>query len=248
VNAENSHSCFVKGSMRLAAKLLPPCFCFVLAQAVNAASIDVTQPGNGVPPIVVVSGTLANEDTNIFKFKTTTLPAAAVIFNSDGGSLAAGIGIGEVIRMKGFVTLVVDGGRCASACAIAWLGGARRFMSKLSLVGFHSASVVRGNAATESGAANAVLGAYLNSIGLSPAAIWYVTEASPQSMNWLTLESAAQHGIAVELIDASPTSAQSTPPTQPAQGYVTSSLEKRTSDLVAHMLSADEKSRRSVCR
>jgi len=52
----------------------------------------------------------------------------------------------------------------------------------------------------ESGPGNAVLGAYLDQIGLPEDAIVYITQASPSSMKWLSMEEAAQHGIDVELL------------------------------------------------
>jgi hypothetical protein len=53
----------------------------------------------------------------------------------------------------------------------------------------------------------AVLGAYLNSIGLSEAAVAYVTMAAPNSMTWLTLQEAARYGI-----DVRPLSTAALPP------------------------------------
>jgi hypothetical protein len=124
---------------------------------------------------------------------------------SDGGSLLAGIRIGEIIRLKGFVTVVANGARCASACATAWLGGVRRFMGEQVRIGFHAA--YRSDTTSESGMGNAVLGAYLNSIGLPETAVAYVTMAAPKSMTWLTLEEAAKYGI-----DVRPLSTAALPP------------------------------------
>jgi hypothetical protein len=81
---------------------------------------------------------------------------------SDGGSVLAGIEIGEAIRLKGFQTLVVE--RCASACALAWLGGTQRFMKAGAQIGFHAA--YDSDSRRESGVGNAMVGAYLNRIGL----------------------------------------------------------------------------------
>jgi hypothetical protein len=53
------------------------------------------------------------------------LSSAIVSFSSDGGSLIAGLQIGETIRLKNFSTLVPEGAHCASSCALAWLGGTR---------------------------------------------------------------------------------------------------------------------------
>jgi hypothetical protein len=77
-----------------------------------------------------------------------------------GGSLIAGLQIGETIRLKNFSTLVPEGAQCASSCALAWLGGTRRLMGSLAQVGFHAAYDGQTHQVTSSG--NALVGAYLN--------------------------------------------------------------------------------------
>jgi hypothetical protein len=64
-----------------------------------------------------------------------------VVFNSNAGNLLAGIEIGKTIRLKSFATAVLDGLRCASSCAFAWLGGSPRFMEQGARIGFHAAYI-----------------------------------------------------------------------------------------------------------
>src|SRR5260370_4739196 len=99
--------------------LLPPKLSF-------SATVAVLDP-EGVA-IVLVQGDFTDSDISEFQSKTGPLSKAIVLFESDGGSVVAGIQIGEIIRLKNFGTLVPNETRCASACAIAWLGGTRRFM------------------------------------------------------------------------------------------------------------------------
>jgi hypothetical protein len=61
---------------------------------------------------------------------TTTLFAA--------GNVSAGVGIGEIIHQRSFHTAVLNYGKCLSACAIAWLGGAKRYIGDRADVGFHT--------------------------------------------------------------------------------------------------------------
>jgi hypothetical protein len=72
--------------------------------------------------------------------------------------------------------------------------------------------VQKGGATTESGPGNAVLGAYLDQIGLTEDAIVYITQAAPNSMKWLNMEEAAQHGIDVALL---PSPSDAAPPSDP---------------------------------
>jgi hypothetical protein len=180
----------------------------LVPHAVEAANIELRQVDAATAPLVVVEGDLELGDIELFRSKVAPLTRATVAFHSDGGSLLAGIRIGMLIRVKNFTTIVPDAAQCASACAVAWLGGAHRFLGAGSKVGFHAAYVQKAGATTESGPGNAVLGAYLDQIGLSEDAIVYITQAAPNSMKWLNMEEAAQHGIEVALLppDAAPPS------------------------------------------
>jgi hypothetical protein len=87
-------------------------------------------------------------------------------------------------------------------------------------IGFHAAYVVVNGVPNESGAGNALVGAYLNRIGLSDSAIIYITRAHPTEMTWLTLEQAAKSGIDVAVLppmdDA--LAAKPPPPARPDRG------------------------------
>jgi hypothetical protein len=164
----------------------------------EAADIEVQRFDNG-SALVVVEGRFELSDVEAFRENVEALPAgrATVAFRSRGGRLLAGIRIGAVIRAKKFTTVVPDGASCASACALAWLGGVRRLVGQDSSVGFHAAFVYRPDGPTESGPGNAILGAYLNQLGLSEKAILYITQAAPTTMQWMSLQDAAENGIAV---------------------------------------------------
>jgi len=169
---------------------------FCALSSANGARIDVSRLDDG-SALVLLQGDIELDDIAQFWARAATLSKATIAFRSDGGSLLAGIRIGALIRERGFITLVPDDARCASACAIAWLGGLQRLMGNGSKVGFHAAYVLKGHKPVESGPGNAVLGAYLFQLGLSEASIVYITQADPSSLNWLSLEQAAQHGIDV---------------------------------------------------
>jgi hypothetical protein len=105
----------------------------------SAANIDVVTLGPNKPSLVTIRGTIDLADKELFLRKIGSLTSAIVAFDRDGGSLIAGIQIGETIRLKNFATLVPDSTRCASSCALAWLGGTRRFMGAQAQVSFHAA-------------------------------------------------------------------------------------------------------------
>jgi hypothetical protein len=147
--------------------------------------------------IVAIEGDLVSGDDVKFRAQVGRLTKAIVVFNSDGGNLLAGIQIGKTIRLKSFATAVLDGSRCASACAFAWLGGSLRFMERGAQIGFHAAYIDSAGRASESGVGNALLGSYLTQIGLSENAVVYITQAAPTELTWLNLRDAKQIGIEV---------------------------------------------------
>jgi hypothetical protein len=93
-------------------------------------------------------------------------------------------------------------------------------MGKGAQIGFHSASdattgVVRG-------AGDALIGAYLNKIGLPERAIIYLTSAAPSEIQWLTAEDAKKLGIDVDLFTL-PTNSAPAPAPEPFKEYPTAS-------------------------
>jgi hypothetical protein len=173
-----------------------------IGSAAHAATISVKPAANGEPALVTVYGNLQSNDGDQFRSKTSFLSKAIILFRSDGGSVIAGIQIGESIRLKGFATVVAGNAHCASACAIAWLGGTPRLMSAEARVGFHAA--YNSETGQETGVGNALVGAYLNKIGLPYSAVVYITQAAPNSMTWLSIADAKKQAIDVEPLGSSP--------------------------------------------
>lgn len=156
-------------------------------------------PGNGTTPTVVtVAGFISPEDGDEFVRRTGGLDFAVVVLDGPGGSVVAGLEIGTAIRNRGFFTGVKNGARCVSACAFAWLGGAKRYMGKSSLVGFHGAFVIRDGRALTSGAWNDLVKAYMDRLGFGGQTASILTREAPNSIRWLTRDSANRLGIPVE--------------------------------------------------
>lgn len=131
---------------------------------------------------------------------------ASVVLISPGGNVNAGLGIGAEIALRGFTTLVLEGEGCYSICAVIWASGARRYMAPEAKIGVHAAyrlEAQNGQApsASESGVANADIGAFLNEIGLSREAIRYFTTAGPDELKPITPEIARMLSIDVHIQD-----------------------------------------------
>jgi hypothetical protein len=170
----------------------------LFAVPASAARIEVERGGETAT--VTVRGTLESDDGQRFTDAVASVPKAIVMLNSNGGDLDSGLVIGRTIRRKSFTTAVPSGVRCASACALAWLGGTTRFMGNTARVGFHAAYVDGRSGPRESGVGNALVGAYLNGLGLAEKAIIYLTSTPPDDIQWLTMEDARKIGIAVAVL------------------------------------------------
>lgn len=172
---------------------------FVCVQigAAHGARFEVRHAVNG--SWIYVQGDFATDDGPRFeRILEATRDAAVVVLESNGGRLIGGLDVGTAIRKHQLPTLVEDGAICASACAAAWLGGTRRYIGASARVGFHS-SYTRDwrNIPTESRGGNALLGAYLNRMGVADRAVVFITEAAPTRISWLTMEDAKILGIDV---------------------------------------------------
>jgi hypothetical protein len=175
-----------------------------------AAQIEVrSAPEYG--NFITVDGVLRSDDGDRFTSLFLNSGASRVLFNSDGGSLMAAIEIGRAIRLRGNVaTYVAPTGVCASACALAWLAGSEKYMANNRQVGFHAAFIKENDRKIISANGNAVVGAYLNQIGLSIPAIFYLLKESPDDMLWLTFSVAdalqidVKRGSAVSILLGDP--------------------------------------------
>ncbi|MBI1202935.1 MAG: hypothetical protein GC182_10525 [Rhodopseudomonas sp.] len=173
----------------------------VIGGAARAATIEAVPLGKPGEGAIFIDGDIDYADREIFLSKISVFSSGVVILNSNGGNAFAGIEIGKTIRMRGFKTWVPSGSHCASACAIAWLGGTRRLMGNTARIGFHSVYKMEGGAPVETGAGNAMYGAYLGQLGLSDRAIYYLSNAAPTAMNWLTPAQAETFGIELAIFD-----------------------------------------------
>jgi hypothetical protein len=147
---------------------------------------------------MMVEGELKFRYEEVFTDNVLRLKDAVVVFDNEGGNLVAGIEIGQAIRLKGFNTLGLDDRLCASACALAWLGGKTRWAAPRAKIAVHAAWMFRSGTKQETGSGNALVGAYLNTLGLMDEAIIFITSAAPDEAEFLSFQKAEALGIAVK--------------------------------------------------
>ncbi len=184
-----------------------------LVQKSIGADIARHSTGNAEVDIIVIDGIITMEDQANFTTAATASNSAVVVLNSQGGATLSALEMGKTIRLKGFATAVPENALCASACALMWLAGSPRYIGEGAHIGFHASYIDRNGTLAESGVANALVGAYLNQLGLSQKAVAFVTSAPPQGMEWLDASKAQSIGVDVVWMEAS-----SRPPNQPSPG------------------------------
>lgn len=191
---------------------------FLLASSpLESAEIQKYVTTDGVT-IISVTGDIELQDDEKFTEITSDIHQGIVTLSSDGGALLPALTIGRTIRAKGLFTIVPDHSICASACAIIWLGGNERLVSSSAQIGFHAAYRQRFGITTESGSANALVGSYYASLGLSDEAIYYLTSSAPSDMFWIDAEKARSLGIEISIIP-SETPANDVPEKPSGLGY-----------------------------
>lgn len=163
--------------------------------AVHAADIDRIRIGDLGLDMITIKGSIVRGDGAVFFRVASDSHKAIVLLNSEGGVVVDALAIGREIRRRNFATSVAPKNLCASACALIWLAGARRYVEDGSAIGFHASYIEKDGVMLESGVANALVGAYVSRLGLSDRVVAYVTTAPPKGMLWLTRDDAARLGL-----------------------------------------------------
>jgi hypothetical protein len=185
-----------------------------------AATITVHAPDGEGRVFVDVVGKIDDGDFETFKQKTDQIypigashPKKLVIVTlmSYGGAIGPAMQIGEWVRKRGMLTFVPGDHTCASACALIWVAGWLRTVGDTPQIGFHAA--YDEDTGRESGAGNAVMGAYLRDLEFGYKAIHFMTRKGPTSVEWLTPELAKEVGVAWLMLQ--PPRAIPIPPQQP---------------------------------
>ena len=166
--------------------------CF-LGITATAATISVSQSQNDTTQIIM-SGEFVPEDLDRFVAASATARTAVVRFNSRGGHLQTGLLIGLTHTPKRLPTAVGPGSLCYSSCALAWLGGRTRLNDVSAKVGFHAAADAHHSYSPEG---SEMMRAYARSLGLGSLAAIFLTDAPPDEMRFLTVDSAKEIGVKV---------------------------------------------------
>jgi|GEM_PF-3410552 len=160
-----------------------------------SAQIRVDQMKSSDLVIIVVSGEIMKGDEDDFRRISLENERAVVLLDSPGGSLAPALSIGRIIRLMEYPTIVAKNQTCTSACALIWLAGTPRLLSPDGKVGFHASYFEEAGRLIETGVGNALVGHYLSQLNFSERAVVFSTQASPESITWLSEQTRGVSGI-----------------------------------------------------
>jgi hypothetical protein len=161
----------------------------------NAAEISLDRERG----IVYINGEFTLDDIERFRAIAVTMPNDGMVaLAGPGGVALTGLRIGEMIRAKRFTTIVAHDTYCASACAVAWLGGVRRAISIHGSIGFHG--VFDAKTRQQSVLGNALVASYLTRLGFSDQAVIYIISPGADEANWLNAADARAIGIDADAV------------------------------------------------
>jgi hypothetical protein len=119
----------ITGPLRVTMKLLIEALLLPAASMQSAVAMDFARVGD----VVMASGEIVHGDADRFItfIKQNNMIATddfdTIKLSSPGGNLFEGMALGEAIRRARFNAVVGRGTTCASACALAFLGGTARY-------------------------------------------------------------------------------------------------------------------------
>ncbi len=157
----------------------------------------ITPPGVRNVEMIEIRGDVVPGDLVRFLRALEGIQSASIFLSGDGGDIEEALSVSSEIRLRGFTTNVLPDMTCASACALIWLAGVRRYMSESSRIGFHAAYRIVDGKPVETGMGNADIGSFLTHLGLSRDAIRFISSAAPDEIRWLSLADARRLGIAI---------------------------------------------------
>jgi len=199
----------------------------VLSASLTATAATVQEHffGNAIEAgVIYIDGPFDQGLTESVKryIQSEGVEARRVLLNSPGGSLHEGMMLGEFIREQGYSTEVgrLSGtpddwdrelieGRCASACALAFLGGSERSPAAVPYLGFHQfhegnalyrgseflPSRIRAEGLSDAQQISGAIVAYMVFLGIDARLFQVSTEAGMNDLRYLTEEEAIEYRV-----------------------------------------------------
>ncbi|WP_246805936.1 MULTISPECIES: hypothetical protein [unclassified Ensifer] len=215
----------------------------LVALSVAGARADISlsriNSQNG-PPIILVEGTFAySDDPAALAREVAATGARLISFNSSGGNIVAAMAYGRMIRSLGLSTIQPRATECASACALAFVGGVAR-VADPGAIGVHQSSFAPDSTLSGHEAVAAVqqltaqIIAYLIEMGVDPALLQLSLSIPANDMRYLTSSEMAVYKITYGPAAVVPSvSVAENPAETPSDRETAKSLEGRALSVMA---------------
>ena len=188
--------------------------CFLLLMLFGASSQAearlsyTSQKTSGGAAFLVVSGSFELSD-NISDFYDAIRASGATVifFNSAGGNVVKAMELGRAIRLLKITTMQMRGDECASACSLAFLGGAQRYAQPGS-IGVHKSSFANTSGMTVEQAVSTVqqltanVMSYIGEMGVDPALLQLALQYDSDDIRYLSGSEMLKLRVALNLPNA----------------------------------------------
>jgi len=171
-------------------------------------------------PIILLKGSFAlSDDTQTLVREVSATGAKVITFDSEGGNVASAIAYGRVIRSLGLSTIQLRASQCASACALAFVGGVIRH-AEPGAIGVHQSSFSPNDSLDGHAAVAAVqeitaqIMTYLLEMGIDPRLLQLSLSVPPNDMRYLTAAEMEEYRVTSAAENATPdtlSAAEATP-------------------------------------
>lgn len=152
-------------------------------------------------PILLLKGDFTQGDSpDLLAKEVATSGAKVITFNSDGGNVVMAMAYGRMIRSLGLSTLQLRSSQCASACALAFVGGATR-QAEPGAIGVHQSSFspdteIEGRTAVAAvQALTAQIMTYLLEMDVDPKLLQLSLSVPSDDMRYLTASEMQNFGV-----------------------------------------------------
>ncbi|RWP64132.1 SH3 domain-containing protein [Mesorhizobium sp.] len=161
---------------------------------------ETGQTVDGASFVVVAGAFEAADDLDSFRETVRSHNVQIVGFNSPGGNVAKALELGRLIRAFGLDTFQIKRSECASACALAFMGGVRR-MAEAGGIGVHRSSFANpdqigsGDATAAVQDMTAEMIDFMIEMGVDPALLRLSHRYGSDDMRYLSRSEMAQYRV-----------------------------------------------------
>ncbi|MBA5775872.1 hypothetical protein H2509_01890 [Stappia sp. F7233] len=166
-------------------------------------SFNLQQTGKGWSFIEVSGQFETSDDISQLRYLAISSAARVVVFDSPGGNVLKAMELGRLVRSLGLVTVQIRNFDCASACALAFMGGVQR-VAEPGSIGMHKASFSGELSFTAHEAVAAVqqmtalIIAYMIEMGVDPGLLQVALQYESSDMRYLSASEMEQFRLTTD--------------------------------------------------